>query len=191
MKYLKYYSMNENNNEVTHPIKQSEITDIMFEHWKDKMRKAFENDTKSMNLINLCLRWLDEVSPEDSKYEAYNKRLLEFFENELAHSKKLLCNSCGKPMEVYYTVKCFNCEAGKPEIKDNEGNLIECGRWLEKQDEDFNFDEFWDILVGLERIQGNDTYANLPDSNKGEYGELLTIWKEHFPIEGISWFVSW
>lgn len=93
-------------------------------------------------------------------------------------------------MEVYYTVKCFHCEAGKPTIEDGEGNLIECGNWLENQEEEFATDDFLDILVSMEKLQRNDSYIELNNSNNGEYGRLITIWKKYFPID-IKWFVSW
>ncbi len=179
------------NESISDGIKKSEITKTMFEEWKDDCREEFKSDPNSMNLVNICLKAIDVKNTDDSKIEAFNKRLLEFYECELARSGKLLCDSCGSNMEVYYTVKCFKCEAGKPKVENNQGNLIMSARWLENNDADFSYQEFWDALLSNDMIQNNDSYIRLHDTDRGKYGRLIQIWKKHFPIENTLWEVSW
>lgn len=172
-------------------IRKSDITDKMFNDWKNEMRSLFnEDDNPIHDLTNFFLKKIDDPKTNNDDFKKFNLKLLEYFENYLAHSGRLLCDNCGNLMEVYYTVKCFHCEENKPKIINNEGNFLEICNWISNQDEDFNTDEFWDILLKMDKIEGNDTYFTLSDSNDGEYGEYINIWKKYFPVN-IKYFVSW
>ena len=170
--------------------KRSELTEDMFQKWIIDVRKEFKKakvDIKtSMNLIAVGISILDDPS-ESIKLKARRRdRLWEFFENHLADSKRLLCDSCGSLMEVYYTVHCFKCE--KPVPKDSELNYFLCVYWLEKNEKDFNKDKLWDYLLKHDTISGNDMYCKLPtitnDSN-------MQIFMKHFDTKTTKYFVSW
>jgi hypothetical protein len=50
----------------------------------------------------------------------------------------------------------------------------------------------WDYLCNNEILRGNDTYITLSDDSSDEkYQTNLDLFKKHFPIEDIKWFVSW
>lgn len=169
--------------------KQSDLTEEMLDEWIEGCRRSFGDVTDSsnpnfMNLIAFGIRALDD--PNSKNKESWRKRLLEFYENDLAHQKRLLCDKCGSPMEVYYTVHCFKCE--KPEPKDNELNYFLCVNWLEKNEEDFDKDELWDYLMDLETIQGNDTYCKLPSTSNDRN---MKIFIKHFDTKKTKYFVSW
>jgi hypothetical protein len=164
--------------------KQSDLTEEMLDEWIENYRKVFGDELKdSMDLIAFGIRSLDD--PKSKNKEKWKKRLWEFFENDLANKKKLLCDKCGSPMEVYYTVHCFRCE--KPEPKDNELNYFLCVNWLEKNEEDFDEDELWDYLSN-DVIQGNDTYCKLPSSSNDSN---MKIFMKHFDTKKTKYFVSW
>ena len=131
------------------------------------MRDLFKDDPGSMNLINIYLRAMDSGHP---KAEEHNAAHLKFYQNELAHSKKLFCEHCGNPMEVYYDVHCFRCE--KPEVKDCVVNFIMVRNWLTRNEPLFDADEFWDALCEREYLKGNDSYMTLSNSDDDDsYGK--------------------
>jgi hypothetical protein len=174
-------------NESKKTYKQSELTKKMFEKWIESVRKEFGDDIKdSMNLIAFGIRGLDDPKSKTETKEIWKKRLWEFYENELAHQKRLLCDECGNPMDVYYTVHCFKCE--KPEPKDNELNYFLCVNWLDKNEEEFDKDDLWDYLLDIEAIQGNDKYCELPHSSKDKNMEIFL---KHFDTKSNKFFVSW
>jgi hypothetical protein len=171
--------------------KQSELTDEMLDKWIEKCRKKFgdvhdKNNPNFMNLISFGIRALDDPNTDTKSKEKWKQRLLEFYENDLAHQERLLCDRCGNPMEVYYTVHCFKCE--KPEPKDNELNYLLCVNWLDKNEEEFDKDDLWRYLLDREVIQGNDTYCTLPTSSKDEN---MNIFMKHFDTRKTKYFVSW
>lgn len=167
--------------------KQSELTEDMFEDWIVDSRKEFGDKIKdSMNLIAMGIRIIDDPKKSDELKNKWRKSLWEFFENGLAHQKRLMCDKCGNPMEVYYNVHCFRCD--KPQLVDNELNYFECVYWLEKNEEDFDKDELWDYLLGLEVIKGNDTYCKLPSNSNDENMKIFT---NHFDTKTTKYFVSW
>ena len=96
-------------------------------------------------------------------------------------------------MEVYYSVHCFHCDECKPQVKDSELNFFMCAKWLENKDSNFNQDELWDDMRDLELNRGNDTYMKFRDNNttNKRYNSLISIWKSHFPIDTIKYYVSW
>ncbi len=172
-------------------MKRSEITTEMFENWKAEMREVFKNKPNSMDLIALNLRFLEDPKCADKK-DQYNKSLMKFFENELARQGKLHCEFCGKPMEVYYSTQCFHCEQAKPKVEKYEGNYMCAVKWLTNNEPDFDGEYMWDYLCNNEILRGNDTYITLSDDSSDEkYQTNLDLFKKHFPIEDIKWFVSW
>lgn len=184
MKHIRHYKQFEAKG-VTY--KRSELTEEMFEEWIAKCRKSFgKNIKKDMNLIAIGICVLDDPKQTDELKEKWRKNLWSFFENDFAHQKRLLCDECGNPMEVYYDVHCFHCE--KPEPKDSELNYFQCVYWLEKNEEDFNKDELWDYLLDREVIYGNDTYCKLPSSSKDSN---MNIFMKHFDTKTTKYFVSW
>jgi len=169
--------------------KQSDLTEEMLDKWIEVCRRSFGDITDSsnpnfMNLIAFGIRALDD--PKSENKEKWRKRLLEFYENSLAHQKRLLCDKCGEPMEVYYTVHCFRCE--KPESKDNELNYFLCVNWLEKNEEEFDKDALWDYLGDNEIIEGNDTYCKLPSTSNDSN---MKIFMKHFDTKKTKYFISW
>jgi hypothetical protein len=165
--------------------RRSELTEEMFDQWILDVRKEFGGNIKtSMNLIAMGIRNMDD--PNSTNKDKWRKSLWQFFENHLAHQNRLLCDNCGGPMGVYYTVHCFKCE--KPEVEDSELNYFLCVRWLEKNEEDFNGDELWDYLLKNEVIKGNDTYCKLPSESNDKN---MKIFMNHFDTKKIKYFVSW
>jgi len=187
MKYLKLYDQVNEAKKNKQTYKKSELTEDMFQDWITSVRKEFKEDIKkSMNLIAVGIRVLDDPKQTNKLKTKWKKSLWEFFENNLAHQKRLLCDKCGNPMEVYYDVHCFKCE--KPVPKDNEMNYFLCVNWLDKNEKDFSKDELWDYLTDNEIIQGNDTYCKLPSSSKDSN---LKIFLKHFDTKTTKYFVSW
>jgi hypothetical protein len=171
--------------------KQSELTEEMFQEWLLDVRKEFEEDEEedihdSMNLIAIGICVLDDPKSKKKLKDGWKDRLWEFFEDDLAHQGRLLCDECGNPMEVYYTVHCFHCE--KPEPKNNELNYFQCVYWLEKNEEDFDKDELWGYLMDNEIVYGNDTWCKLP-SDKSD--KNMRIFMKHFDTKKTKYFVSW
>jgi hypothetical protein len=173
-------------------MKKSDITPEMFQAWKADMHIIFKDDPNNMNLIALGLRVIDDKNKSDL-HENWNKQLLGFYENELARSGKLVCEFCGKPMDIYYTVVCNHCQAGKPKIENHEGNYLRAVRWLKNNEPEFDEDYVWSYLVNHNIVKGNDTYMVLLDNGQTDfrYNKYMGIFKKHFPIENIKWFVSW
>ena len=165
--------------------KQSELTEQMFNKWVEYCRNEFGDElNKSMNLIAICIKNLDD--PKYKNKEQCKKSLWKFFENDLAHQHRILCDQCSEPMEVYYGVHCFRCD--KPEPKDGELNYFLCVNWLEKNEEDFNKDELWDYLISSGIIEGNDKFCKLPSNSKDSNMNILI---KHFDTKKIKYFVSW
>lgn len=163
----------------------------MFEAWKAEMRELFKNEPNSMNLIAVGLRVLDNQSKPEL-HEGWNKNLMGFYENSLANKTELFCEFCGKPMDVYYTVVCNHCEAGKPKVEHSECNYIRAVNWLKNNEPDFEEKYVWSYLCDNDILRGNDTYIVLSDNSYDErYQKNLDLFKKHFPIENIKWFVSW
>jgi hypothetical protein len=183
---MRIKKFNENFNET---YKRSELTEDMFQEWIKDVRKEFkeagEDINKSVNLIAMNIRVLDDPKQTEKLKTQCKDNLWKFFENNLAHQNRLLCDNCGNPMEVYYDVHCFKCE--KPE-QDNELNYFQCVNWLEKNEEDFSKDELWDYLLDHEVIQGNDTYCKLPSNSKDSN---MKIFMKHFDTKTAKYFVSW
>lgn len=102
MKYLKKFNEAKKSDKKTY--KRSELTEEMFEQWIKGVRKEFkdagEDINKSMNLIAMGIRVLDDPKQTDKLKEQWRKNLWKFFENHLAHQKRLLCDDCNNPMEV-------------------------------------------------------------------------------------------
>jgi hypothetical protein len=173
-------------------MKKSDITTEMFEAWKAEMREVFKNDPNSMNMIAFGLRTIDDIDKQHL-HDSWNKRLLGFYENELARKNELVCEHCGNKMEVYYTVKCFHCLPCKPKIENHEGNYLHASKWLKNNEPEFDEHMVWDYLVGHNIIKGNDSYIELlhDGQTNGEYNKNIRLFKKHFPIENIKWFVSW
>lgn len=170
--------------------KRSELTEDMFQKWIKDVRKEFkkakEDIKTSMNLIAVGLRVLDDLEKSADLKAKWKISLWNFFENDLAHSKRLLCNDCGGLMEVYYDVHCFKCE--KPVPKDSELNYFLCVYWLEKNEEEFSKDELWNYLTDGDTISGNDTYCKLPTISKDNN---MNIFMKHFDTKTTKYFVSW
>jgi len=155
-------------------MKPSEITPEQFENWKNEMRKEFLDESNSMDLINLCLKSLDK----GENPIVYNKRLMEFYQNDLASSKKLHCEHCGEKMEVYYTAQCFRCQ------KPTEPNYIMCRNWLRYNEKGFDSDQFWKEICKV--LEKNDSYCMIPDTSSKE----SMLFKKHFDIT-IPYLFSW
>lgn len=161
------------------------ITAKEFENWKAACRKEFAktpDEPLTNNLINLFLNVLDTDKSQEKRDNA-DKRLMEFYENELAHAGKLCCEHCGGKMEVYYTVQCFGC------VKPTDKNYMMAVKWLERNEPGFDSDSFWDDLCDMEAIQGNDTYMKIPEG-KGKYRSNYDLFAKHFDVS-VPYFVSW
>lgn len=168
-------------------LTKNNITPEMFNSWLDEMKEHFKNNKESMNLINLYLIGLEK----DSTNINAKNGLYDLYLNDLCHNNKLYCEHCGNKMEVYYTVKCFYCDESKPQIKDNELNLLECLRWFENQENiDYDENEIWDILLDNDIIPGNDTYTKLKSQGNNKYNLFITEFIKYFPIN-VIYFVSW
>lgn len=187
MKHLKKFNEAKKDNKT---YKRSELTEKMFQKWIKDVRKEFEDAgediNKSMNLIAMGIRVLDDPKQTSELKAKWQKNLWKYFENNLAHENRLLCDECGEPMGVYYDVHCFRCE--KPEPKDGEMNYFLCVYWLEKNEEDFDKDELWDYLLANEVIKGNDTRCKLPSITKDSN---MKIFMKHFDTKKTKYFVSW
>jgi hypothetical protein len=182
---MRIKKFNENFNEKVY--KRSDLTEDMFQNWIKDCRKSFGDSLeKSMNLIAMGIRVLDDPKQTDKLKDQWINSLWKFFENELANQNRLLCDKCGNPMEVYYDVHCFRCE--KPEPKDNELNYFKCVYWLEKNEEDFSDDELWNYLLNLGIIKGNDTYCRLPTNSNDQN---MKIFLKHFDTKTTKYYVSW
>jgi len=168
-------------------LKRSELTEDMFQKWITEVRKEFKKDIHtSMNLIAVGIRILDDPKETDELKTKWKNNLQKFFENDLARQNKLVCDSCGNPMEIYYDVHCFKCE--KPEPKNNELNYFLCVKWLDKNVEEFDSDELWHYLLDKDIIRGNDTYCKLPTTSSDLN---MNLFKKHFDTENNKYFVSW
>jgi hypothetical protein len=67
-------------------------------------------------------------------------------------------------------------------------------KWLKYNEPAFNKDVMWNYLCGNDILRGNDTYIELHDVNdtdNSDYAKNIRLFKKHFPIEDILWFVSW
>ncbi len=170
--------------------KRSVLTEDMFQKWILDVRKEFkkgkENIKTSMNLIAIGINVLDDSKTSDVLKTKWRDSLWGFFENDLAHQKRLLCDNCGNPMDVYYDVHCFKCE--KPVPKNNELNYFLCVYWLVKNEKNFSKDELWDYLLANDSILGNDTYCKLPINTTNKN---MNIFLKHFDTKTTQYFVSW
>lgn len=118
--------------------------------------------------------------------------------DEQCRRGELMCDACGKPMQMYYMPQCFHCTkpAGKPTLV---VELLPALYYIENQGH-ANFKErFWSRLDSLSGSNwSNDTYLRMLDFPVAEREhedretlELHDTLKSFYSDDDIIWWLSW
>ena len=181
-------------------LTKADITEEMLDAWIEEQREVFKDDPDSMDLVNLCIKWIDKEnqndSPDQEKIAKYRQSLRGFYENTLGRDQGILvCENCGNKLEVYYTMHCFHCEKHKPKLENGKINYLMAVKYVSNQEEDFDKDELWDCLCNLEMLQGNDRDMHLWEAkyiDNETYKKNIELFAKHYPeYADVTWFVSW